>query len=820
MIKQRTILKKLFVAHCVFALMFCSTQPTSASVIDAPHNETHAVKCGDCHAYSVWWQYSPAANNSDSVYTQITNGVCNKCHAPGGPAPNKIGHNWESMGDIHDSYLGMWETKCLDCHNPHYQDQLTWLSTESGLSSDLYLATGTISAGSLQVNSANNTTTLAYKNAAAHLNWINPSQWAEKSTPGRGLILLLMDSQQNTFEINSASETTAIIPGTANGAGNITLQGSVPTSYNGADTNFALIYGQLVKKTITTPNSGNKDVKFFDPLITYADGKSGGTADSSSNSPQGICQVCHTNTKYYNSDGLQPDRNNPTGPRIPATPHNATAPCTGCHAIALGFQPTNADHTFISNTGTTCASCHNDADIVTGTHNGNCTACHLGTPPALITPFPSPKWPTLAGQSRESGTCYDCHGPIAAEFTAHPDALDHTGQVDPHPNCTGCHFHSNKDVVTIIHDLDRDHNGSPDGTPCSTCHNLTYNASTATYSGSGALIGRAAQKGPGNCTKCHTEIAANFFVHPKSNDHTNQVVATPQCAACHDGDPVNDVHSWSCGMCHVPPTGLLKGVALTKGPGDCVNCHTDFYVHSNEDALNHSVEVTATAACVTCHTDSNLITGLHGRNGCATCHDQFGALVGSAAGHDNGGDCATCHTAEAVALETQDHPAQDHTITTSYVIATSQGNCTSCHAGDPVDVVHNKNCLGCHLSLNPADIHTLIGSAAGRNGYPSNTCADCHGTIGSRFTTHKKTYTHENQVTAAGTNCFIGIGCHIGDPIWDTHEMNCATCHAKDGRLIGLAADKGTGKPPTASTASNCSTCHTSISYTAYPHVP
>lgn len=150
MIKQHVVFKKIFAIPCAFILTIYFSPPiSSASVIDAPHNETHAIKCGDCHAYSVWWQYSPATNNSTTSYTLITDSVCNKCHAPGRSAPNKIGHNWESMADIHDSYLGTWSTNCLDCHTPHYQDQLTWLNTDPSLSADLYLVTGTINAGSL-----------------------------------------------------------------------------------------------------------------------------------------------------------------------------------------------------------------------------------------------------------------------------------------------------------------------------------------------------------------------------------------------------------------------------------------------------------------------------------------------------------------------------------------------------------------------------------------------------------------------------------------------------------------------------------------------
>lgn len=799
--KQLKFLKKLVVLQGTLALGLWLSASVSASVIDAPHNDTNDIKCSDCHVYSLWWKYSPAINSS-TPYNQITDGVCNKCHAPGGYAPNKIGHNWESMADIHDGYLGTWSTKCVDCHNPHYQQQLTWLDTQPALNSNLYLATGTINAGSVSPNSTTNTTTLSYKNGDAHLNWINPALWAEKSTPGRGLILVVLDTTQSTFEINAASETTAIVTGTANGTGNITLQGQLPVSYNAADTNFAIIYGQLIKKTIATPNSGNKEVKFFDASITYDDNVIGGAADPVTSPPQGVCQVCHTKTKYYNEDGKQPDRTSqviPT-PRIDATPHNRSVSCIPCHSTSLGFRPTNADHTFISNLGTTCANCHNQADIISGTHLGNCTDCHL-TPPELITPFPSSKWPTVSGQSRATGTCYDCHDPIAQNFTAHPKANDHTGQVVAAPNCVGCHFHSNKDVVNDIHGVD--------GSPCDTCHSLTYNAGNGTYSGSGALLGRAALHGKGDCKNCHTEIAGNFFVHPKSNDHSGQVVATPQCTtACHSGDPVSDTHNWSCGICHTSPTGLLKGSALAHGPGDCMNCHTDFYVHPT--TTPHTTEVTPTATCVVCHADTDLINGMHGRLGCATCHDQYGTLQGSAATHTGGGDCTVCHVSQAAGP----HPQVNHSaMGTSYVAANPEGNCTDCHTGETVDVVHNGNCLACHVGLSTDLIHTLRGSAAGHEGHATNTCTECHSNIANSFTAHKNTFNHDTQVTALGTNCYT---CHTGaDPIWNTHKMNCGTCHAEDGRLIGNAAGKGTGKPPT--TGNNCSACHTDPRYDVAP---
>lgn len=836
MTTQLKFLMKLFIFHGTFAFVFWICTMASASVIDAPHNETNDIKCGHCHAYSVWWQYSPAANNDGTPYAQITDGVCNKCHAPGGSAPNKISHSWGSMLDIHDTYLGVWETKCLDCHNPHYQDQLNWQGTNGA---DLFLVSGTIAAGSIQVNPGTNTTTLDYKNADAHANWTDPALWSKKSNDGRGLILVISDTAQNTFEISSATQLVGIVPGSANGTGTITLQGSLPTSYNAADTNFAVIYGQLIKKSIATPTSGAKDVKFFDASLTYASDTIGGTADMTAdpiaNPPQGICQVCHTKTKYYNNDGKQPDRANPAGPRVAALAHNSTSPCTGCHAISVGFRPTNADHTFISNLGTTCANCHNQADIVTGTHKGNCTDCHTA-PPALVTPFPTTKWPTATGQPRATGTCVDCHTPIATTFTAHPKALDHSGQVDPYTNasgvttCTGCHFHRNKDVINDIHGVD--------GSPCDTCHELAYNAGSGTYSGSGVLISRAAQYGKGNCKKCHPDIAGNFFVHPNSGDHTGQVDATPQCLTCHDwnhADPeivdptVSIIHLGNCGLCHNSLNGYqLKGVAENKGPGTCMNCHTDFFVHTNTNAQNHSIEVKVPdfvnepltqKNCMECHNSSDLITGLHVT--CSTCHDQYGALVGSAAGHAGGGTCRVCHLSK----DTEAHPSINHTQMTPYVVSNAEGNCVSCHIGDPVADIHNSNCTGCHTGLSTipdpitgiAPINVLKGSAAGHAGHNQNTCTDCHDQIGAGFPNHANYYVkHFSYIKTYDINCST---CHPGsDPIWNIHKMDCSNCHLEDGRLTGSATGKGTGK--TRPTQINCIDCHSGAQYNNAPVPP
>jgi len=82
---------------------------------------------------------------------------------------------------------------------------------------------------------------------------------------------------------------------------------------------FGLIYGQMIKKAIATPQ-GSREVKFFNPKRP-----DGGYSDS--NTPAtGICQVCHVGTVYWTSDGGN-------------TGHHSGVNCTECHAMAQGFKP-------------------------------------------------------------------------------------------------------------------------------------------------------------------------------------------------------------------------------------------------------------------------------------------------------------------------------------------------------------------------------------------------------------------------------------------------------------------------------------------------
>lgn len=77
---------------------------------------------------------------------------------------------------------------------------------------------------------------------------------------------------------------------------------------------------RLVRSLIDTPSGDTAEVEF-----TNEEGQSDGGFTSASDPGTGLCEVCHTRTRHYRSDGS-------------GTPH-FTITCTTCHEHAEGFSP-------------------------------------------------------------------------------------------------------------------------------------------------------------------------------------------------------------------------------------------------------------------------------------------------------------------------------------------------------------------------------------------------------------------------------------------------------------------------------------------------
>jgi len=277
------------------------------SVIDAPHNQAHGVSCSDCHSYSMWWQHSPMPD-SDPAYGQRTDAICFKCHGLGAGAIAAV-HSSAAMGASHNPALGNWKVMCVDCHSPHRQPQLEWRGSDAAA---LYLVKGAIVGG---ITVAGGQTTFTYQlnepGNPEHPEWSDPARWGNKTsrTPASGLIMVEdMGSARNTYEVIAATATT------------ITVRGGLAPAAAGRS--FGLLYGQMINAVV----AGGKSVKFFDPALTYDSGVAGGLVDPvTTAAPQGLCQVCHTATQHWQSDGS-------------GATHHSGAVCTACHDLRQGFK--------------------------------------------------------------------------------------------------------------------------------------------------------------------------------------------------------------------------------------------------------------------------------------------------------------------------------------------------------------------------------------------------------------------------------------------------------------------------------------------------
>ena len=172
------------------------------------------------------------------------------------------------------------------------------------------------------VDNGNGTSTLTYSSISYKTGW-NVTRLLEKTVEYRRTILF-----PNVRKLGYSYPVTGI-----NEVGReITVSGDATPVYQYiSSSTFAMIYGQYIRDNI-----GDRSAKFFDQTGTnsYADGDT--TYD-------GVCEVCHTQTKHHLYDG--------TG-----SEHYGGDNCRGCHSHVNGFAHGSAG------TGGDCEDCHGHED--------------------------------------------------------------------------------------------------------------------------------------------------------------------------------------------------------------------------------------------------------------------------------------------------------------------------------------------------------------------------------------------------------------------------------------------------------------------------
>ena len=230
---------------------------------------------------------------------------CIECHTASSPpysvdvAPWKATHSSENVDS--DKY-GDWERECLDCHNPHEPNGVD----RNGLSDPSYkLAEFT----GLCEETVNGVTTMNISDITVYdPAWEDPSTWAAKTGPERGLVALIEVSGSTLmYKVVDASPSIVKLKNEHT---------YFPEGAQATPQHIMLVYGQFINNEVN-----GIAVKFGGPK-TMANDESGSTTDPT---PDGICQVCHTQTNHWRNDGTLAN-------------HFSGWRCTLCHPHEEGFK--------------------------------------------------------------------------------------------------------------------------------------------------------------------------------------------------------------------------------------------------------------------------------------------------------------------------------------------------------------------------------------------------------------------------------------------------------------------------------------------------
>ncbi len=540
---------------------------------DTPHNSSNNIGCGSCHGEGLLKSFW-GGSGIYSTYDEL----CLSCHTePFGPYLDMKGPFVKTHSDAGESALA----ECRNCHNPHYQRQKVYKNTDAG---NLYLATGKIQScvysGKDPLTSKDISTfyysdnpPITYKSG---WEWNPPTNTKLVAKTGnyRGAILF-----PNVNKLGYSYQITAVDPV----AKTITVNGNLTTECSNnyfSSTTFAVMYGQYIKDFMYVSGT-NKAVKFFDKAgaKSFADGDT--TYD-------GVCEVCHTQTKYHKNDGS-------------GASHYATMNCISCHPHTGGFVHgggggTGCDschghsgshyrHTDVDPPATACSDCHNTSSYP-GFNDGKslsettvCDTCHSpsgafnGVSDAVI--GAKPNWPQGAYESGTYPTalragkekwCAGCHDnvPSVVNGTTAPDIVGNNSTygyyLDTHGNVTygvSCkNVTYSKGECLHCHDVSQSGHGGKlfDITDnfCFKCHDNTTTYATT------VIKNRSYSYRAGNYnTDSMDDILEAFSLSSKHklsdiktfiNGKWGYTASSNPCDACHNphiaqGDPVNSPDS-------------------------------------------------------------------------------------------------------------------------------------------------------------------------------------------------------------------------------------------------------------------------------------
>ncbi len=662
-------------------IILCFIPGLALGAVNPPH--TAGANCDSCHfTYSstpAWWT-NPPADLDDTP----KNRLCLNCHDDV-TAPKKKTHSSLATGS---TKYGDWTNECVTCHDPHMQRQIYNNEFPPAL-------TGTITA----VDGATNTFTLS---------------------------ITLPDRTGDSDPTNDYAGWT-IVPNTkykivnykiaSNTANTVTVTTAINTARVSVGSTFGILYGKYIKELVYTPNSGPKYVKFYETENgPHSYINNDGLAGGQDSTPDGICQVCHTQTSRARNDGTGFGDGHPT---------DTSANCQACH-----------DHATAGFAGI-----------------GGCTNCH-GYPPVDDT--------TLVFKDKNGISV------TSSSTGGNPGAGAHSAHISAGLDCVNCHTggmlggaSQGNNNIDIGFFLGSNLGGTYDGQPNPPKSVFPLNAGGTTTITTGGSYGCSS-------VYCHSNVQGQTDGTGGPTVYGNPVwnnAASVQCGSCHNADGVQGDASLMSSGSHTTHVGA----PLSKQCNECHNgAGSGTTVHVNNN-INLAFQADPFSASGSYSQSPNTPGNGYGSCSSVYCHSTVQADGGSnAPTYANptwGGTvaCGDCHNADGVQgnatiMSTGSHTK--HASTYGFACSTCHngaGSGTAKHADKNIDIIIDtlygasasysqmpSNAPGngygacstvyCHSNGKVNDTGSAVGQYASPNWGTDNgtlTCTSCHGTGGT-----------------------------------------------------------------------------------------
>jgi|GEM_PF-5678915 len=297
-----------FIAFFVLAALLALADTVSSyeSSLDAPHNSTNEVSCGNCHYIDTATPPFWASTFNDADDTPANN-ICWNCHNDVNAEMMET-HGSVTLGGNYTSaawpdttgLFGGWTVRCIDCHSPHEQKQFWSFGAEASLVS------GYIDSAEAY-NAAMNQTRLTLVPVTG-----KTSEWANNRWKG---YIFFTNTAHGTFSFQIESSETD-----SQGNRRLTVRGNAT---NVVGVWFHVLYGKMIKSSIN-----GRYVKFFGKP---SEGTKYSYIDNDGNQQRtGICETCHTQTHYYAYYDNKTTRH--------AYSIDNSSDCMRCHYHAIAFK--------------------------------------------------------------------------------------------------------------------------------------------------------------------------------------------------------------------------------------------------------------------------------------------------------------------------------------------------------------------------------------------------------------------------------------------------------------------------------------------------